>query len=108
MEEQRHLMAAALEVGFKAGFELHVYNFGGECFLQQAGGPTGKRPTCPVAKVRMNRWWRLVSKILLKCPFELKVKMVFIYIDDFRVGMTPIPFSSNTVLRLVSRPTLKS
>ena len=90
-DEQKLLMAAALEVGVKASFELHVYNFAGEYFLEKSGGPTGKRMTCPTARVRTNRWCRGVKKVLLKCPVGIKIKLVFIYVDDFRVVLTPIP-----------------
>ena len=83
-------MAAALEVGVNAAFDLHIYTFGGKMFLQRSGGPTGKWVTCPAAKIRINRWWRKVEKELLK--LDLKIPMVFVYVDDFRVGLTPIPY----------------
>ena len=88
--EQRYLMAAALEMGVKAAFDLHIYTFGGKMFLQRSGGPTGKRMTCPAAKICINRWWRRVKKELFK--LNLKIPLVFLYVDDFRVGITPIPF----------------
>ena len=74
--EQRFLMAAALELGIKTAFQMHVYTFGGLLYLQQSGGPTGTSATCPVAKGRMNRWWRKVKSIL--GHLNLDVPLVFI------------------------------
>ena len=70
-EQQRYLLAAALEIGVKAAFELHVYSFGGEMFLQQSGGPTGKRATCPSARIRVNQWARRLRQILDKLKLDI-------------------------------------
>ena len=83
-------MAAALEIGVKAAFDLHIYSFGGKMYIQKSGDPTGKRVTCPSAKIRINQWYRKVKQILLK--LDLDIPLCFVYVDDFRVGMTPIPY----------------
>ena len=46
----------------------------------------------------MIRWWRKVREILLhlsELGVEIKIGMVFLYIDDFRIAMTPIPLGYN-------------
>ena len=91
-------MAATLEIGVQAAFELHIYNFGGKLYRQRCGGPTGKRLTCPSASIRMIRWWRRVKEILSLLEVlevQIKIALVFIYVDDFRVGLTPIPYGSS-------------
>ena len=88
--EKRYLLAAAMEIGVKTCFTKHVYTFGGELFCQKSGGPTGKRVTCPAAKVVINRWWRKVKEVILK--LNLDIGLVFVYVDDFRLGMEPIPY----------------
>ena len=55
--EQKLLMAAALEMVLKVAFQLHVYSFGGQLYIQKSGGTTGKRLTCPSAKIHINRWY---------------------------------------------------
>ena len=77
--EQRYVLAAALEIGLKV-----------EVYKQKSGGPIGKCVTCPAAKIRINRWFRKVKLILMK--LELDMPLIFVYIDNFRIGMTPIPF----------------
>ena len=71
-------------------FIVYVYTFGGKLYLQKSGGPTGKRVTCPAARIVINRWYRGVKKILLQ--LNLDVAMVFVYVDDFRIGLEPISF----------------
>ena len=46
--------------------------------------------TCPAAKIRINRCYRRVSQILKL--LDLDIPMCFVYVDDFRVGMEPIPY----------------
>lgn len=88
--EQKHILAPAVEIGIRTCFNKHVYTFGGEVFCQKKGGPTGKRVTCPAAKVIINRWWRKVKDIILK--LGLDIGLVFVYVNDFRLGLEPIPY----------------
>ena len=43
----------------------------------------------------MARWWRKVKEILLllnKLDVQINIALVFIYVDDFRLGLTTIPY----------------
>ena len=64
-------MAADLEIGVKPAFDLHTYSFEGQLFLQKSGGPTGKSVNCPSAKIRINRWFRIVKKILKQLNLDI-------------------------------------
>ena len=81
--QERLLLAACLGVGVRETFALHTYTFGGQYFLQLAGGPIGLRLTCVVAKFRMINWMRELVTLLEKAG--LRVLLAEFYVDDIRL-----------------------
>ena len=61
----------------------HLYEFDGQIFHQQSGGPIGLRATCAVARIVMNhwdaKWMELMDKNNIKRDLEDR------YMDDIRV-----------------------
>ena len=58
--EKRALIGATLEICIAASFNLHIYIFGGVCYRQIGGGPSGSRLTMAVSKVVMLVWGRKI------------------------------------------------
>ena len=81
-KEEKLLMAACIEVGIRAVFDLHVYQFAGKVYRQTDGGPIGLRLTGACAKVKMAAWSVKVSEILMEN--HVKIWLAAGYIDDLR------------------------
>ena len=81
-QEKRILVAVCLEIGVRAVFDLHTYQFGGKLYLQSDGGPIGLRLTGACAKVVMAQWSVKVSEILERSHVEIWLSGG--YIDDIR------------------------
>ena len=60
-EEKLILFATALEIVVRFLFSNHLYQFGGQTFLQSKGGPIGMRLTMCVARIVMGEWGCRVS-----------------------------------------------
>ena len=82
-------MGACLVTGIRALFENHSYSFNEKVFCQKRGCPTGLRCSCSISKVRMVTWMNKVVDLLNKSSVELKLS--FFYVDDVRVGLSPLP-----------------
>ena len=82
-KEKRSLIAAALEIGVRDAFSLHVYQFGGKLYHQQDGGPIGMRLAGSVSRIVMNEWARKLLGILNEN--KIKVWLAAFYVDDVRL-----------------------
>ena len=58
MEQERLMLALALEQGILAVFSHHYYSFNGEVRFQEEGGPIGLEVSGAVGKVVMLAWCR--------------------------------------------------
>ena len=52
--EKLEIIATVIEIVTKELFKNHFYEFGGETYHQEGGGPIGLRGTCAVARVCMQ------------------------------------------------------
>ena len=84
--QRRQVIGMVAEIGTRVVFENFCYQFGGESFHQQGGGPIGARVTMCAAKMVMQNWSRKYMKILLKAG--LRVPLLKGYVDDGRQGGT--------------------
>ena len=73
-----------MKVGTKALFRNHTYQYAGELFIHENGGPTGLSYTGGAAHVRMLRWAKKLVKLLEENG--IKVLMIYIYVDDVRIA----------------------
>ena len=80
--EKKNMMAACLEIGVRAIYDLHTYQFGGKIFAQTDGGPIGLSITGACSKVVMGVWSVKVNKILIEN--NIKIWLASGYIDDMR------------------------
>ena len=87
-DQIKKLLGLALEIGIKASFNLHCYQFGGKVFLQKFGGPIGMRLTMSVSRVVMADWWVRVVKIIREAG--MKILMGSSYVDDVRMVLMSI------------------
>ena len=81
-EEKKRLLAAALEIGVRAAFACHLYQFGGRTYHQRDGGPIGTRLAGAAAKIVMMEWADKVMEILEK--EDIPVFLAACYVDDVR------------------------
>ena len=81
-EERLLLFATACEIAVKFLFSNHLYQFGGQTFLQSDGGPIGMRLTMCVARIVMGEWGDEVKRIL--GANNLKTYLEGLYVDDLR------------------------
>ena len=85
-EETRRIQGHVAEIGVRTLFENFAYQFGGEAFHQQQGGPIGARVTMCAARMVMQHWARGYSEILIKAG--LRLPLFGGYVDDGRQGST--------------------
>ena len=52
------MVGMILEIAIRVLWENYCYNFGGETFLQQEGGPIGQRPTMAGSRIVMNSFFK--------------------------------------------------
>ena len=57
-EEKDKVVAKVIEIGLRKTFKNHVYQWGGQFFVQREGGPIGLKLTGVVAKIRMIEWMK--------------------------------------------------
>ena len=88
-DEKRKLLAAALEIGVRAAFSTHLYQFGGQIYHQKDGGPIGTRLAGAAARVVMAEWGDRVREILKK--EGVPVFLAACYVDDVRMITGIIP-----------------
>ena len=81
-EQKRMIVATIVQVGVLTMMNTHIYEFNGQCFLQQEGGPIGLRASCSVARVVMNFWDKKWKEIMDKNNITLD--MADRYMDDIR------------------------
>ena len=79
-EEKRRMIGALLEISIAASFNLHLYSFGGECYLQLGGGPIGSRLTMAVSKIVMLVWGRQVKEAIRRAGLRLYVEGLMLMI----------------------------
>ena len=87
-QEQKSLLAAALDIGVRTSFENHLYRFGGKIYRQKVGGPTGLRVTMAAARVVMGEWGERLLTILREEGMEALLAALFV--DDVRLVMPAI------------------
>ena len=85
-EEKKEMVGLILEVSIRVLWENYCYNFGGETFLQQEGGPIGQRPTMAASRIVMNCFFKKYHEILKKAG--LVVTLLKVYVDDGRQATT--------------------
>ena len=81
-------MATVVQIATEAMFRNHFYEFGGQRFQQQEGGPIGLRGTCSVARLTMQIFDRKWSNILEDQGVD--IKLYSRYMDDGRILLHPI------------------
>ena len=80
--EKKKMYAACLEIGVRAAFSLHLYQFGGRIYHQRDGGPIGMRLAGAAAKIVMQKWSTEMMRIME--DNKIKVHLAAIYVDDAR------------------------
>ena len=81
-DDIRNLLAVSIEVAIKFFFKHFVYNFGGQNYLQEDGGPIGARLTMAVARLVLQDWSEQFGQILKSCKIVELLKGI--YVDDGR------------------------
>ena len=69
-------------------FKKHIYEFNGQNYQQENGGPIGLRGTCAVAKLIMamfdGKWEKILEELMIS------TKLIARYVDDGRAILHPI------------------
>ena len=86
--EERELLSRVIEIGLRMIFENFCYQFGGDSYKQQFGGPIGNRVTMAASRVTMQHWGRMTRLTLESAMFELM--LLTGYVDDVRKSGTSI------------------
>jgi hypothetical protein len=69
-------------------FHTHIYQFNGNYYLQQKGGPIGLRATCCTARLTMVEWDRRWLAMMVRMGISIETAMR--YMDDLRVFLYAI------------------
>ena len=81
--QEKAIVATMVQIGVLTMMNTHLYEFDGQIFHQQSGGPIGLRATCAVARIVMNhwdaKWMELMDENNIKRDLEDR------YMDDIRV-----------------------
>ena len=77
--EERMLIAMAVQIGVIAMMNTHQYSFAGKTFLQKAGDPIGLRATCAVMNAWDLRWLEMAEEN------QIRIITGFRYMDDIRI-----------------------
>ena len=83
-EQEKLMMALALEEGFLAVFGSHYYSFNGEVRLQKEGAPIGLDLSGAAGKVEMLSWCRKFQLILVEASSNLHEQEVYLKNIDYR------------------------
>ena len=73
-------MSKVIEIGIRTTFRNHVYQWGGEFYVQREGGPIGLKLTGVVAKLRMIRWMGKFNNLVREN--KIKSYMNIVFVDD--------------------------
>ena len=79
-EEKRRLIACCIEIGIRAVFFNHLYEFDDKVYLQQDGGPIGVRLSGTVARAVMASWDASLNTIMAEN--QLVSWLLSRYVDD--------------------------
>ena len=79
-EEKKMLIACSIEIGVRAVFLNHLYEFDGKIYLQQDGGPIGVRLAGTVARAVMASWDASLNNIIEEN--KLVSWLLHRYVDD--------------------------
>ena len=93
-EQERLMLALALEQGILATFGQHYYSFGQEVKLQREGGPIGLKISGAVGKVAMLAWVREYQSRMRKATSDLPHMEQYLhqlYVDDNNAIMEELP-----------------
>ena len=86
--EKRIMLGRMAEIGVRTIFTNFCYTFGGQTFLQMAGGPIGARVTMAAARLVMQDWSEQYRQILNKA--DLNIRLFTGYVDDNRQGTSKL------------------
>jgi hypothetical protein len=89
-EEDREMVALALEIAIKVAMGNHLYSFNGSVRLQLQGGPIGNRLSGALAKVYMLWWCRAFQKALSAAMEGITYFFLYLllfYVDDTNLAM---------------------
>lgn len=83
-KQRKTMIALALEYGISAVMRSHTYQFNGEVFLQDDGGPIGLELTGAIARVFMLSWdKKFIDRVKRMTEgFNWKLYMYMRYVDD--------------------------
>ena len=82
METIKEIASIVAEIAIRILWSNYCYDFGGQTYLQQEGGPIGQRPTMAASRIVMQQFFEDYEKILLKA--DLEISMLKVYVDDGR------------------------
>ena len=83
--EKKKIVAHVLEIAVLVAMSNHLYNFGGNTYIQASGGPIGMRATASLANVIMKLWDLAWQQIMNE--EGIIMDLVMRYVDDCRVFM---------------------
>ena len=89
-EQEKLLLALALEEGILAVFQNHYYSFDGEVRLQDDGAPIGLELSGNAVKVQMLSWCRSFQARLAEATLQLPGQELYLhqlYVDDNNVAI---------------------
>ena len=94
-------MRAMLGEIVKVVFNNHYYEFYGQIWHQEKGGPTGLRPSGPCSRILLDFWRKEISKIAEKQEAlatlnpeifpKLDIYILKKYVDDLFSAMEALP-----------------
>ena len=94
LEQEKLMLALALEQGILAVFSHHYYSFNGEVRLQEEGGPIGLEVSGAVGKVVMLAWCREFHTKLTRATESIPSHELYLhklYVDDNNLVMEELP-----------------
>ena len=90
LEEEREMVALALEIAVKVAVGNHLYSFNGSVRLQLQGSPIGNRLSGALAKVYMLWWCQAFLKVLAAAMVSIpyfSLYLLLFYVDDTILSM---------------------
>ena len=83
--EKKIIIGRVIEAAIIMAMSTHLYTFGGETYMQAAGGPIGMRSTACLAAVVMKVWDESWKKLMRR--EGVIIDLMLRYVDDCRAFM---------------------
>ena len=87
-KDKRVMVSTAVQIMVLLMTSSTCYKFGGHIYKQKGGLGIGLRGSAALARLAMCRWDVLWAQMTISAGINLK--LLFRYVDDLRIGMSPL------------------